>query len=58
MCVCRLYQAYGGRNPVNFANWLILGLPLSFICFLFCWFWMQLYGQGLRSAPLPHLPFY
>lgn len=43
-----LYNAYGASNPINFANWLILGLPLSFICFMFLWFWMQLYGQGVQ----------
>ncbi|KAK7087494.1 Na(+)/citrate cotransporter-like isoform X2 [Littorina saxatilis] len=43
-----LYNAYGAKNPVNFANWLLIGLPLSFVCFIFCWFWMQLYGQGVK----------
>nr|KAG5691116.1 hypothetical protein BaRGS_030924 [Batillaria attramentaria] len=43
-----LYLKYGARNPINFASWLIIGVPLSFICFIFLWFWMQLYGQGLK----------
>lgn len=43
-----LYQKHGVENPINFASWLIIGVPLSFVCFIFCWFWMQLYGQGLR----------
>lgn len=43
-----LYQQSGGSNPVNFATWLIIGLPLSFICFIFLWYWMQLYGQGVK----------
>ncbi|XP_076453197.1 Na(+)/citrate cotransporter-like [Babylonia areolata] len=43
-----LFQTHGAVNPINFASWLIMGLPLSFICFVFCWLWMQLYGQGIR----------
>ncbi|XP_025091970.1 solute carrier family 13 member 5-like isoform X1 [Pomacea canaliculata] len=43
-----LYQQYGETNPINFANWLILGVPLAVICFIFLWFWFQLYAQGLK----------
>ncbi|XP_076435049.1 Na(+)/citrate cotransporter-like isoform X2 [Babylonia areolata] len=43
-----LYQEHGGTNPINFASWLLIGMPVSFILFLCLWGWMQLYGEGLR----------
>ncbi|BFZ18263.1 hypothetical protein BsWGS_21302 [Bradybaena similaris] len=43
-----LYLKYAAKNPVNFANWLALGLPIAIILFVFLWLWMQLYSEGLR----------
>ncbi|CAG5124708.1 unnamed protein product, partial [Candidula unifasciata] len=42
-----LYLKYAAANPVNFANWLALGIPMAIILFVFLWLWMQLYSQGL-----------
>ncbi|XP_012944968.2 solute carrier family 13 member 5 [Aplysia californica] len=43
-----LFASYGERNPVNFANWIAVGLPLSLILFVFLWMWMLMYSQGWR----------
>ncbi|XP_041377794.1 solute carrier family 13 member 5-like [Gigantopelta aegis] len=39
-----LYKKYGapGAN-INFANWLIMGVPLSGVCFIVCWLWLYIY---------------
>uniref|UniRef100_A0A0B7APS4 Citrate transporter-like domain-containing protein n=1 Tax=Arion vulgaris TaxID=1028688 RepID=A0A0B7APS4_9EUPU len=42
-----LYLKYAARNPVDFANWLAVGIPMAVILVIFLWFWMQLYSQGL-----------
>ncbi|CAL1533334.1 unnamed protein product [Lymnaea stagnalis] len=43
-----LYKKYDAKNPVDFANWLGIGVPLAVILILFLWLWMQLYSEGLR----------
>ncbi|CAG5124197.1 unnamed protein product [Candidula unifasciata] len=43
-----LYTKLDANNPVDFANWLIVGMPLAVILFVFLWVWMQLYSEGFR----------
>ncbi|GFR67609.1 solute carrier family 13 member 2-like [Elysia marginata] len=42
-----LYKEAKTDNPVNFANWLALGVPMSVTLVLALWLWMQLYMEGL-----------
>ncbi|KAK3581968.1 hypothetical protein CHS0354_023440 [Potamilus streckersoni] len=39
----KLYSRYGLDPGLTFANWLIFGLPTSFVVFLMTWLWLQLW---------------
>lgn len=41
-----LYKDAKTNNPVNFANWLALGVPMSFTLMISLWLWMQIYMEG------------
>ncbi|XP_055861524.1 Na(+)/citrate cotransporter-like [Biomphalaria glabrata] len=43
-----LYKKYEVKNPVDFANWLGIGMPLAVILIIFLWLWMQMYSEGLK----------
>uniref|UniRef100_K1QSI6 Solute carrier family 13 member 3 n=1 Tax=Magallana gigas TaxID=29159 RepID=K1QSI6_MAGGI len=36
-----LFEKAGGDSGISFANWLIIGLPLSLICLVITWLWLQ-----------------
>lgn len=36
-----LFEKAGGESGISFANWLIIGLPLSLICLVITWLWLQ-----------------
>ncbi|KAK3751907.1 hypothetical protein RRG08_047180 [Elysia crispata] len=42
-----IYKKAKTDNPVNFANWLLLGVPLSTILVCSLWLWMQIYMEGV-----------
>ncbi|KAK3776503.1 hypothetical protein RRG08_060219 [Elysia crispata] len=42
-----IYKDSKTENPVNFANWLALGVPLSIILVFSLWIWMQVYMEGV-----------
>ncbi|KAL3857576.1 hypothetical protein ACJMK2_012226, partial [Sinanodonta woodiana] len=39
----KLYRRYDLDPGITFANWLIFGLPTSFIVFMMTWLWLQLW---------------
>ncbi|XP_069134309.1 Na(+)/citrate cotransporter-like [Argopecten irradians] len=41
-----LFNDYGTDSGITFANWLVVGFPLSVICLAFCWLWLQVYYEG------------
>ncbi|BFZ04491.1 hypothetical protein BsWGS_07530 [Bradybaena similaris] len=43
-----IYLKNNAKNPVDFANWLIVGIPIAVILFVFLWIWLLLYSEGLR----------
>ncbi|XP_022336916.2 Na(+)/citrate cotransporter-like [Crassostrea virginica] len=43
-----IFQKVGSDSGISFANWLIIGFPLSLICLLFTWFWLQFFYSGER----------
>lgn len=42
------FENYGLDSGITFANWLVVGFPLSLVCFVFLWAWMQFYFAGPR----------
>lgn len=44
----REFENYGLDSGITFANWLVVGFPLSLVCFIFLWAWMQFYFAGTR----------
>ncbi|XP_052074963.1 Na(+)/citrate cotransporter-like isoform X3 [Mytilus californianus] len=45
------FKIYGMDSGITFANWLVIGLPLSIVCFIFLWGWMQFYFDGKKCFP-------
>ncbi|XP_063396202.1 Na(+)/citrate cotransporter-like isoform X2 [Mytilus trossulus] len=45
------FKIYDMDSGITFANWLVIGLPLSIICFIFLWGWMQFYFDGKKCFP-------
>lgn len=43
-----LYEEYGLPSAITFANWLIVGIPLSLIVFVATWIWLQVYALGKK----------
>lgn len=43
-----LYANHGLPSSITFANWLVLGIPLSLAVFLFSWVWLQIYSLGKK----------
>ncbi|XP_060071030.1 solute carrier family 13 member 2-like [Ylistrum balloti] len=43
-----VFQKYGAESPVTFATWMQFGLPLSAVCLVILWVWLQIYF--LRSC--------
>lgn len=43
-----LYQHYNLSSAITFANWLIVGIPLSLIVFVATWLWLQVYALGKK----------
>ncbi|OWF38805.1 solute carrier family 13 member 5-like [Mizuhopecten yessoensis] len=41
-----LFEDYGIDSGITFANWLVVGFPLSVICLACCWLWLQVYYEG------------
>ncbi|ESO91712.1 hypothetical protein LOTGIDRAFT_163443 [Lottia gigantea] len=41
-----LFGHYGLESGVNFANWLLIGIPVSAIIFVFCWGWLTFVMKG------------
>ncbi|XP_059151134.1 solute carrier family 13 member 2-like [Physella acuta] len=47
------YAKLGLKNPINYASWMGLGLPVAFIVLMLCWCWLQVFflscrfGQGV-----------
>lgn len=46
--IYREFENYGLDSGITFANWLVVGFPLSLVCFVFLWAWMQFYFAGPR----------
>jgi sodium-dependent dicarboxylate transporter 2/3/5 len=40
--VLRLYARHGEKNPVNFATWMGVGLPLSALLVMVVWLWLNI----------------
>ncbi|XP_076107288.1 Na(+)/citrate cotransporter-like isoform X1 [Mytilus galloprovincialis] len=45
------FKIYDMDSGITFANWLVIGLPLSIVCFIFLWGWMQFYFDGKKCFP-------
>ncbi|XP_045171477.2 Na(+)/citrate cotransporter-like isoform X11 [Mercenaria mercenaria] len=39
-----LYNEYNIPSAITFANWLVVGIPLSLIVFIATWIWLQIYA--------------
>ncbi|KAK3082623.1 hypothetical protein FSP39_000649 [Pinctada imbricata] len=46
-----LFNKYKIESGITFANWMLIGLPLSIVCFIFTWCWLQLFYQGIKCLP-------
>ena len=44
----RLYEEYGLEPSITFANWLVVGIPLSILVFIATWVWLQIYALGKK----------
>lgn len=47
----KLFEDYNEDSGITFANWLVIGFPLSLITFVFIWIWMQVYYGGKKCFP-------
>ncbi|XP_033747489.1 LOW QUALITY PROTEIN: solute carrier family 13 member 2-like [Pecten maximus] len=45
-----VFQKYGAESPVTFASWMQFGLPLSAICLVILWVWLQIYFLRCKSC--------
>ncbi|KAL4223844.1 hypothetical protein ACF0H5_017309 [Mactra antiquata] len=43
-----LYQDHDLPSAITFANWLLVGIPLSLLVFLATWIWLQMYALGKK----------
>ncbi|XP_060566210.1 Na(+)/citrate cotransporter-like isoform X5 [Ruditapes philippinarum] len=43
-----LYGEYDMPSAITFANWLIVGIPLSLVVFIATWIWLQVYALGKK----------
>ncbi|XP_048754118.2 Na(+)/citrate cotransporter-like [Ostrea edulis] len=43
-----VYEKTDGDSGITFANWLIIGFPLSLICLIITWLWLQVFFAGRR----------
>ncbi|XP_059151135.1 Na(+)/citrate cotransporter-like [Physella acuta] len=45
------YAKLGLKNPINYATWMGLGLPVAFIVLMLCWCWLQVFFLSCRRRP-------
>ncbi|KAL5017127.1 hypothetical protein ScPMuIL_006716 [Solemya velum] len=45
-----LFQKYNMASGITFANWLVLGFPLSVACLVLTWLWLQVYYAGIKCC--------
>lgn len=45
-----VFQKYGAESPITFASWMQFGLPLSAICLVILWIWLQIYFLRCKSC--------
>ncbi|OWF50269.1 solute carrier family 13 member 2-like [Mizuhopecten yessoensis] len=45
-----VFQKYGAESPVTFATWMQFGLPLSAVCLVILWVWLQIYFMRCKSC--------
>lgn len=43
-----LFHKYGLPPTITFANWMIVGVPLSLIVFIATWVWLQIFALGKK----------
>jgi sodium-dependent dicarboxylate transporter 2/3/5 len=49
------YLSANYQINIGFAQWMLYGLPISFLLLVFCWFWLTRWGFKLSHHELPQI---